>query len=403
MRISKKASACQPDDPRPPGPPGAEPTAAAVDQDLIDFAVDAARRAGQITLDWYQQRRLAVTVKRDGSPVTEADIAAERFLRSEISAACPGDAIRGEEEGDWAGTTGRTWVIDPIDGTKAFTRGVPLYATLLALVDDRGPAVGVICLPALDECVWAGRGRGVHWDGAPCQVSDRDRLDGSYVCTSGLSYWPDRALGRVRLAGARIRTWGDAYGYAPRRHGPGRGHGRPGMLRLGRRPDVRDHHRGRRSILRHGREGRLAAGLGRGHQRTAARRPAGLLPIGREPDGARLSSAWSNRRSPTRHGGVTREREPLEAGGSEPPSRHCPQQSLGTGDRCQPGGARLNSAVDQVQSRGGGHDGRSHGRAALRAKHRHLAPAPPANPATPRAPRPLGPRDGGGASSSGGP
>ena len=214
MRISKKASACQPDDPRPPGPPGAEPTAAAVDQDLIDFAVDAARRAGQITLDWYQQRRLAVTVKRDGSPVTEADIAAERFLRSEISAACPGDAIRGEEEGDWAGTTGRTWVIDPIDGTKAFTRGVPLYATLLALVDDRGPAVGVICLPALDECVWAGRGRGVHWDGAPCQVSDRDRLDGSYVCTSGLSYWPDRALGRVRLAGARIRTWGDAYGYA---------------------------------------------------------------------------------------------------------------------------------------------------------------------------------------------
>ena len=64
-----------------------------------------------------------------------------------------------------AGRTGRTWVIDPIDGTKAFAQGVPLFATLLALIDDRGPAAGVIFLPALDECVWAGRGRGAHWDG----------------------------------------------------------------------------------------------------------------------------------------------------------------------------------------------------------------------------------------------
>ena len=185
-----------------------------VDQELVDFAVEAARRAGRITLEWYQQRDLVVTAKSDGSPVTEADYAAERFLRSEISAAYPGDTIRGEEEGDWAGRTGRTWVIDPIDGTKAFTRGVPLYATLLALVDDRGPAVGVICLPALDECVWAGRGRGARWDGEPCRVSDRAGLEGSYVCTSGLSYWPDPALARVRAAGARVRTWGDAYGYA---------------------------------------------------------------------------------------------------------------------------------------------------------------------------------------------
>ena len=113
-----------------------------------------------------------------------------------------------------AGRTGRTWVIDPIDGTKAFAQGVPLFATLLALIDDHGPAVGVICLPALDECVWAGRGRGTSWDGVPCHVSSRTGLKESYVCTSGLSYWPDRALAKVRAAGARIRTWGDAYGYA---------------------------------------------------------------------------------------------------------------------------------------------------------------------------------------------
>ena len=197
-----------------PGRVGGPAVEEPVDQDLVDFAVDAAQRAGQITLEWYQQRGLSVTAKSDGSPVTEADYAVERFLRSEVSAAYPGDTIRGEEEGDWAGRTGRTWVIDPIDGTKAFAQGVPLYATLLALVDDRGPAVGVICLPALDECVWAGRGRGAHWDGAPCRVSGRSSLNGSYICTSGLSYWPEHALARVRASGARVRTWGDAYGYA---------------------------------------------------------------------------------------------------------------------------------------------------------------------------------------------
>ena len=155
-----------------------------------------------------------MTAKDDGSPVTEADLEAERFLRSEISATYPDDTIRGEEEGDQAGRTSRTWVIDPIDGTKAFAQGVPLFATLLALIDDRGPAAGVICLPALDECVWAGRGLGARWDGEPCGVSNRADLAGSYVCTSGLSYWPDRALAQVRSAGARVRTWGDAYGYA---------------------------------------------------------------------------------------------------------------------------------------------------------------------------------------------
>ena len=197
-----------------PGAGGEGSPERVVDQDIVDFAVGAAQRAGQITLQWYQQRSLAVSAKSDGSPVTEADYAAERLLRSEISAAFPDDTIWGEEEGVWAGRTGRTWVIDPIDGTKAFVQGVPLYATLLALVDDHGPAVGVICLPALDECVWAGRGRGAHWNGVACRVSDHDGMEASYVCTSGLSYWPDPVLERVRATGARIRTWGDAYGYA---------------------------------------------------------------------------------------------------------------------------------------------------------------------------------------------
>ncbi len=191
-----------------------DPPDGAIAQEVVDFAVDAAQRASRITLQWYQQRSLSVSAKTDGSPVTEADYAAERLLRSEISAVYPDDTIWGEEEGVWAGRTGRTWVIDPIDGTRAFVQGVPLYATLLAMVDDRGPAVGVIALPALDECVWAGRGRGAYWNGVPCRVSDRAGLEGSYVCTSGLTYWPEPVLERVRAAGARVRTWGDAYGYA---------------------------------------------------------------------------------------------------------------------------------------------------------------------------------------------
>ena len=74
--------------------------------------------------------------------------------------------------------------------------------------------MGVIYLPALDECVWAGRGRGAYWNGVPCRVSEHAELDGAYLCTSGLTYWPDPVLERVRAAGARVRTWGDAYGYA---------------------------------------------------------------------------------------------------------------------------------------------------------------------------------------------
>ena len=181
-----------------------------IDQDLVDFAVHAAQRAGRITLDWYQLRGLSVTSKSDGSPVTDADYAAERFLRSEISAAYPDDTIRGEEEGDQAGRTGRMWVIDPIDGTKAFAQGVPLFATLLALIDEQGPAVGVICLPALDESVWAGRGRGAVWNGEPCRVSSRTVLDESYVCTSGLSYWPSEPW-----LGSAPRERGSAPGATP--------------------------------------------------------------------------------------------------------------------------------------------------------------------------------------------
>jgi fructose-1,6-bisphosphatase/inositol monophosphatase family enzyme len=122
--------------------------------------------------------------------------------------------VVGEEESDTDGTSGRTWVLDPIDGTQSFIHGVPLYANLVALEDEHGPVVGVINIPALDECVWAGRGLGCFVNGEPTSVSDREDLHGSCIVTSGVDYWPSAAaLDEFVGRNAVIRTWGDAYGY----------------------------------------------------------------------------------------------------------------------------------------------------------------------------------------------
>ncbi len=186
----------------------------AVDRALLDLAVDLARQAGALTLEWFRSDRLGVEHKGDGTPVTVADRAAERFLRDELARHLPDDAIVGEEEADTAGSSGRTWIIDPIDGTKAFTHGVPLYCNLLAMEDEHGPAIGVINLPGLGETVYAGRGLGCFCNGDPARVSATTALDQAYVSTCAWDDWDDAALGRVKATGAAMRTWGDGYGYA---------------------------------------------------------------------------------------------------------------------------------------------------------------------------------------------
>lgn len=185
-----------------------------VDAQLVDDAVAMARAAGELTLQWFNDPALAIETKGDGSPVTAADLAAETLLRERLAEHHPDDAVVGEEHQDTTGSSGRTWVIDPIDGTKAFTRGVPLYSNLLAMIDDHGPAIGVINLPALGETVWAGRGLGAFHNGTPCRVATTATLADSCVCTSGFGYWPPDALQAVLDSPAAFRTWGDAYGYA---------------------------------------------------------------------------------------------------------------------------------------------------------------------------------------------
>lgn len=192
----------------------ADVTAPPADPDLLEEAVALAREAGRRTLDWFGAAGLTVDRKGDGTPVTDADRAAERLVRERLAAAHPHDTVLGEEEPDVVGTTGRSWVVDPIDGTKAFTRGVPLYSTLLAVLDEHGPAIGVIDLPALGHTVWAGRGLGCHVDGRTARVSDRRDPADCVLSTSGYSWWPDPALLAVKHAGFQLRTWGDGYGYA---------------------------------------------------------------------------------------------------------------------------------------------------------------------------------------------
>lgn len=184
------------------------------DPELLAFAIDVAETAGASTLEWFQSAALEVERKGDGTPVTVADRHAERVIREMIGRRFPDDTVLGEEEGLAPGSTGRRWIVDPIDGTKAFTRGVPLYSTLLAVEDEHGPAVAVIRMPALGQTVAAGRGLGCTSNGERATVSTSTSLRGGVLTTSGFDYWPDDALAGIRHTGVQLRTWGDGYGYA---------------------------------------------------------------------------------------------------------------------------------------------------------------------------------------------
>ena len=197
---------------RPAGVPAdAEPPDAG--ESLLAAAREIAVDAGALTLRWFGRRDLGVTWKRDGTEVTEADRAAERLVRERVAQRFPDDAIFGEEEGGAIRPGGRTWIVDPIDGTRGFVRGVPLFATLVALVDAHGPLVGVIDLPVLSQTLAAGRGTGCWLGDHRCSVSDHPRLDGALINTSSYETFEPEQFEALRAEGAMMRTWGDAYGY----------------------------------------------------------------------------------------------------------------------------------------------------------------------------------------------
>lgn len=186
-------------------------------QTYLDFALDAVHHAGRVTLQYFKTS-LAVERKTDLTPVTVADRQAEETLRTLIGRRFPHHGIIGEEYGELGGKTALRWIIDPIDGTRSFLRGVPLFATLLSLVEGDTPLVGVIHLPALGETVYASWGGGCFMNGRPVSVSTVDRLDEAVLLATDLETFArqgkETAWHRLVQKTALQRTWGNAYGHA---------------------------------------------------------------------------------------------------------------------------------------------------------------------------------------------
>ena len=194
--------------------------------DRLELALEAARAAGGVTLQFFQGDQLGTTTKADGSPVTEADTGAERVLRAAIEEAFPHDAILGEEYGQAAGRGGEggyRWILDPIDGTVSFVHGVPLYGTLVGVYQGDTPIAGVVHMPALSETVYAARGGGAWWipgpgqDARPAGLSATSDLAQATLVTTGLEYFhqagaPD-AYARIAAACKRLRGWSDCYAH----------------------------------------------------------------------------------------------------------------------------------------------------------------------------------------------
>jgi histidinol-phosphatase len=186
-------------------------------QALLDFALDAAWQAGRITLGHFQTG-VAVERKQDDSPVTIADKESEKKLRELIGRYWPDHGILGEEYGQSANAGEYTWIVDPIDGTKSFVQGVPLYAVLVALTQGQSSVVGVAHFPALNETVYAARGLGCYWNGRRAHVSPVNDIKKAVLLGSEMAVRDNvaRSNGWQRLVEATYmqRTWGDAYGYA---------------------------------------------------------------------------------------------------------------------------------------------------------------------------------------------
>ncbi|GLU46739.1 histidinol-phosphatase [Nocardiopsis ansamitocini] len=193
---------------------------AAFDDDLR-FAHVLADAADDIALKHFRSLDLKVETKPDLTPVTEADRLVEETLRNVLSRSRPRDAVIGEEYGN-TGNSSRCWVLDPIDGTKNYVRGVPVWATLIALLENERPVVGVVSAPALQRRWWAAEGSGA-WTGRSlhkatrCTVSKVSKLEDASLSFSSLTGWEeqqrlDSFLGLTRSVW-RTRAYGDFWSH----------------------------------------------------------------------------------------------------------------------------------------------------------------------------------------------
>ncbi len=181
-----------------------------------DAVLDAARQAGQFALGYFD-RGIAVEWKADQSPVTMADRGAEDLLRKALLGRFPNDGFLGEEFGDTPGSSGFRWIIDPIDGTRSFVRGIPIWATLIGLEYKGELIAGVAFLPAMRQTFHALRGHGAFRDERRIRVSDVSSLDKAHVYYSSISWFTKAGherqfLDLVKMT-ERQRGFGDFYGF----------------------------------------------------------------------------------------------------------------------------------------------------------------------------------------------
>lgn len=181
----------------------------------LDFATETVFRAGRFALSHFQ-RPIEIIEKDDLSPVTAADRGAESLIRESIEAAYPKHGILGEEMGEKESQESHRWIVDPIDGTRSFIHGVPLWGVLLGLEIDREMVVGVCYLPALDEMFAAAVGEGCRWNGRLCHVSQTSTLSGAMVCftdATDLERRHPEFWSRLRTNAGTLRGFGDCYGH----------------------------------------------------------------------------------------------------------------------------------------------------------------------------------------------
>ncbi len=181
-----------------------------------EVAIRAAHEAGELALQYFDQD-IAVEWKADESPVTAADRRAEGLLRSTLLGKFPDDGFLGEESGATPGTSGFRWVIDPIDGTRSFVRGVPIWATMVGLEYHGEPIAGVVRLPAMHQTFRALRGDGAYRDDRRIRVSTVDALEKAHVYYSSMTWFSkagrqDHFLKLYNLT-ERQRGFGDFYGF----------------------------------------------------------------------------------------------------------------------------------------------------------------------------------------------
>ena len=186
-------------------------------REYLDFAAQTAHEAGRLTLGYFRTGKMRTEFKPDDTPVTAADREAERLIRARIGARYPEQAVVGEEYGA-EGDSSHRWIVDPIDGTKAFVRGVPLYGVLIGLEIEGACEVGAAYFPALDEMVYAATGEGCYCNGRRSRVSSAETLEGGILSFTDAATFEERgreaAFRRLRGAAGGSRGWSDAYGHA---------------------------------------------------------------------------------------------------------------------------------------------------------------------------------------------